>query len=73
MSGLKFPPQKMATPDSTRSMIARAIRDGREKKAAKPPQPRMARPRYARVAKMVMSINLGVVIMGIRRGRSHFI
>jgi D-arabinose 1-dehydrogenase-like Zn-dependent alcohol dehydrogenase len=32
-------------PDSTRRVIARAKRAGWEKKAANPPQPRMARPR----------------------------
>jgi phage gp16-like protein len=64
---------KSATPDSTESRITREIRAGWEKKAAKPPQPKMARPRWARVAMMVMNAILGVVIVGTRRGRSRFI
>jgi hypothetical protein len=42
--GLRFPPLKTATPDSTRSVIAMAISGGWEKKAANPSQPGTARP-----------------------------
>jgi hypothetical protein len=45
-------------------MIARAIRGGWEKKAANPPQPRMAWPRYAKGRQNGDEHqSLGVVIM----------